>query len=107
VPCRHLLVGGWTTGAPFLGPLGRGGALRGLLRDCVVGWGLPQVTELFLRLTPGDVLVKAGVGASRLAASLRLATGVRGRRLWLGPEPERNADLVAGWLAQAPETAGV
>lgn len=91
VRCRHVLIGARTPGPPRLGACF---ALPYLVRDCLVGWGVPQVAELFLRLTPADIVAKAAIAASRLAAILHLCTTTPARRLWLGPDPDANARFV-------------
>jgi len=88
VRCRQVLVGARTSGTPCLSPVL---ALPYLVRDCVVGYGVPQVAELFLHEWP----TLPGIVASRLAAVFRLCLQTRARRLWLGPDFEANARFVA------------
>ena len=95
--CRQVFVGGWTTGPPRVEPYwGR----AALLRDCLVGYGVPQVAELFLQESVPSL---ARIALSRLAACLRLSVSARWYRLWLGPDPIANADLLEGWVRRALE----
>lgn len=87
VRCRQVLVG-CRGKEPRLGPAL---AFPYLVRDCVVGYGVPQVAELFLR----DYPAKLRIAASRLAAVTHLCLRARGRRLWLGPDADANARYVA------------
>ncbi len=70
-----------TTAAPWLG------------RDLVLGLGLPQIVELFLRLDAPDVARKAGWAASRSVAGAALAARSRVGLLRLGPERAANQAL--------------
>ncbi len=58
-PCRHIFSGAWCTGdQPQLAPLSKIQTLSLLLRDGVVGLGVPQVVELFLRPGARETLAK-------------------------------------------------
>ena len=70
-----LIVGRWTGAEePSVKQIGTLSALRALTRDCVFGLGLPQVVEFFLQSTLRDTFGKAFIAASRMYASLMLAS---------------------------------
>jgi hypothetical protein len=99
VPCRHLFAGAWTTGSrPRIQPLRKSAALALLVRDCVVGLGLPQIAELFLRLTPADVLRKTRIALSRLVCASILAGRAECHRIYLCPDPGENARFLSDYL---------
>ena len=99
VPCRHLFAGAWTTAPqPRLAPLSRSGVFSLLLRDLVVGVGLPQVSELFLRFTPAEVLAKTRIALSRLSCAATLSWRVHGQRFYMCPDPVRNAEFLSAHL---------
>jgi hypothetical protein len=69
-----------------------------LLRDCVVGLGLPQVAELFLRRNFQDVISKAVIAGSRLFSSLVLAVRCEPVKLYMCKHAELNSELVMSLL---------
>ena len=99
-PCRFVFRGAWTTGdQPALGPLSRRRLLGALLRDGVVGVGVPQVAELFLRPGLRDLVDKAGLALARLRAVWPIM-GARRHTIYLTPEGDRNAERLEAWLAE-------
>lgn len=96
--CQTLFLGAWTTGPEaIIEGVSRTRVLGALLRDLVVGSGIPQVAELFLRLTWGDVLLKARFGASRLGRALKLMSACQCHRIFLAPDPKQNVARLEEW----------
>jgi hypothetical protein len=96
--CAYVFAGAWTTGeSPAMGPLSKLELLTLLLRDGVVGLGVPQVVELFLRPGAREVIGKAGLLGGRLMANLPLLAA-SGHTLFLTPDGERNADFLQSWM---------
>lgn len=94
-----LCIGSWTTAEkPRLLPVSRLTGLLFLFRDCVIGFGIPQVAELFLTGRASDLLRKTQIAVSRMLASLVLASRCRCYRLYLCRDHNANADLVAKLL---------
>lgn len=96
--CTTLFLGAWTTGPEALietAPRYR--VLAALIRDLVVGSGIPQVTELFLQLHWRDVWLKAGLGTSRLTRAFKLASQCRCHRIYLSPDPNQNVKRLQQW----------
>jgi hypothetical protein len=73
-------------------------ALPELMRSVVLGIGLPQVLEYFLRGDARDVARKAAIAASRAAASAALLARARVYRFALGRAADENAALLEGLL---------
>ncbi len=69
-----------------------------LVRSVVVGHGLPQVVEYFLRWDPRDVASKARVVASRGRAASALLRRADVYRFELGRDRAANADALVGFL---------
>ena len=75
-----------------------GEAARELGKSLVAGWGVPQMAEYFLRLSPSDILAKAKILGSRVQAARALAAKAR---FWLfetGPDPAGNAAALKAFL---------
>jgi hypothetical protein len=102
VAATHIFVGAWTTGQSSLEPISIHRVFSALFRDAVVGVGLPQVAELFLRRQMVDVANKAGLGFSRLVAALTLQRRCQCFRLFLGPDVKENVRLLTQWTASGP-----
>lgn len=69
-----------------------------LFRSIVVGLGLPQVVEYFLRFDPADVIAKAKIVASRAMASAALVGRAKTFRLHLARDRAHNARLLTELL---------
>lgn len=96
--CTHIFAGAWTTGdQPMLGPLSKFELLSLLLRDGVVGLGVPQVVELFLRPGAKEILKKSVLLGGRVLANLPLLAAP-GHTLYLTPDNERNAGFLEEWM---------
>ena len=94
-PARQLVLGAWTTEAePRVQPLGRWQGLMPLLRDCLLGYGVPQLIELYWPLSANQRLQRASLSARRLGAIARLLAGCRVSRLWLCPDPRANLECL-------------
>jgi hypothetical protein len=85
-------------GTARLEKLSRLAAAPELLRSVVVGLGLPQVVEYFLRFDAEDVRTKAGIVASRTAACAQLLRRAPSYRLHLGRDLEANGRVLAELL---------
>lgn len=90
----HLIIVGQRhpTGPTRLRQRDRRAAWPTLLSSVVVGVGLPQAVEHFLRPDPADLPRKAALVASRLRACQRLLGAVEVWELTLGADRERNID---------------
>lgn len=61
-------------------------ALSALMRDCVIGLGLPQVVEFFLRYRWGDIWLQGRTVFSRLRALIAVCTKAETFRFEIGPD---------------------
>jgi hypothetical protein len=75
-------------------PVSRATALRGLMRDCVVGMGLFQGLEFFFQKSTREIAARVPVVASRLQASWALVRRSRLIELELGRNLSENARLL-------------
>ncbi len=92
--CDYLFAGAWITGDhPQVGELGTSRALALLFRDGVIGLGVPQVAELFVRPGARDRLQKLTLALRRLRAVLPLLKA-RKNTIFLTPDGERNSDFL-------------
>ncbi|MFH1618729.1 MAG: hypothetical protein ABIG11_02390 [bacterium] len=62
-----------------------------LLTGLVMGAGVPQMAEYFLRFTPAGVIVKTGIAMSRLACAAGLMGSARRWRFHRTQDPGKNA----------------
>lgn len=101
---NSLFIGFWTTSnKPQLVSAGWLTAIIYLFRDCVVGCGIPQVAEIFLRKE--DIPKKIGFAFSRLRAILRVAANCKCYKLYLCNDPAKNAELVFETISRdTPQT---
>jgi hypothetical protein len=83
---------------PRIVPVSRFVAVAAMFRNCVVGLGLPQVVEYFLRYRMGDIAGKFVVFLSRVVASLRVVLTAKSYRFTMGRDPEANASLVLQFM---------
>lgn len=77
--------------APALRRLSKAGAWAEAARSLVLGCGVPQMGEYFIRLSPEQLLAKSGILLSRLKAAAGL---INSSMLWqfeTGPVPADNA----------------
>jgi len=96
---RYLFCGRWTTAeSPRLIKISKLSALKYLVRDCLLGLGLPQVIEFFLRSGFRDCAQKGFIALSRLAASLALLSCSRAYQLYLCKDRDKNAELILSFL---------
>ena len=72
--------------------------LSALFRDCVIGLGLPQMVEYFLRFQTKDVLSKIGIVSSRNIACVKAVLKARTYRFIIGTNPSRNAEELIRFL---------
>ncbi len=86
---RRLLAG-----PPSLERAPARAALPHLAREMVVGLGLPQLVEYFLRLEARDLVRKAALAASRAAAAAALASRSEVYRFSLSREKDANVALL-------------
>lgn len=101
-----VLIGCRTTAdLPRFEPASRLSVLICLVRDCVVGLGLPQVAELFLRKNFKDVMVKAVIAVSRLCSSAVLAASCEPLKVFLCKDADRNSELVMSLLDGEAKTS--
>jgi hypothetical protein len=81
-------------------PLSRYHALPELLRSVVVGVGLPQLIEYFLRFDLGDVPNKAHIVGSRIVACMAMLGKSRVYRFDLSRDHEENEKVLARFLRE-------
>ncbi len=94
-----VCIGFWTTSSvPSIVKANWLTAMTYMFRDCVIGFGIPQVAEIFLRR--GDFFEKVGIALSRLRAALALAGRSRCYNLYLCNDPAKNADAVYELISQ-------
>lgn len=90
---KSVFIGFWTTSNnPQLVKAGWFTAMMFLFRDCVIGCGIPQVAEIFLRKE--DIPKKIGFAFSRLRGILPLTFSCKCYKLFLCNDPQKNAELV-------------
>lgn len=93
---RAVVIGERTLGGrALLEPMPARRALPELFRSVVVGVGLPQVIEYFLRGDPADMARKAALVGSRALACAALLRRARTYRFVLGRDRDENAALLA------------
>lgn len=94
-PPAVLIAGKWTAAPePNLIRVSRFRGFASLLRDCVIGLGLPQVVEFFLQSTWSDLFAKSRLVFSRSRASWNLARRSQCYTLLLCRSRERNVELI-------------
>ncbi|MCX5791030.1 MAG: hypothetical protein NTY45_02260 [Elusimicrobia bacterium] len=69
-----------------------------LTRSLVAGWGVPQMAEYFLRLSPGDLCSKARILAARVKAARALGTKAQFWIFETGPDHAANAAALKAFL---------
>ncbi|HEY8280773.1 MAG TPA: hypothetical protein VIH99_14175 [Bdellovibrionota bacterium] len=84
---------------PELNPLSRWQGVTPLLRDLVVGLGIPQVAELILTKGARSLPGLAPTAASRLAAATAFLARAKPMRLELGRDSKSNARFLLEQLA--------
>lgn len=87
-------------GAAGLDPLGPAAAAPELFSSVVVGLGLPQVVEYFLRFDARDVARKAALVASRAAACAALLARAEVYRFRLARDGAENVAVLSALLAR-------
>ena len=97
-PHRILVGRRLLAGPPHLERAPATAALPHLAREMVVGLGLPQLVEYFLRLEAGDLARKARLAASRVAAAGALTARSEVYRFALSRDREANAGLLVQLL---------
>lgn len=97
--CREVLVGAWTQARPYCEPLAPAGRLWPLFREAWLAYGVPQLLEMQLPLGPGQAAELGQRLWRRCWPCLYLARKCSWYRLWLGGDPEENADFLTSWLA--------
>lgn len=99
LPCRHLILGAWTTDVrPRWRRLNPWRALPALLRDGLLGYGVPQLLELHWPLSNRQRLDRLGLAWKRL--SCLLAQRMQVWELWLTPSPQVNLQALRELLAR-------
>lgn len=85
-------------GDPAIAPASKGAAASELFRSVVVGYGLPQVVEYFLRWDLRDAIAKARFVASRTQACAALLRRSRVHHLRLSRDSSANARALLAFL---------
>lgn len=97
-----LIVGARRNGNDsWIEPIGAAKAFPSLFANLVVGLGLPQVVEFFLRGGSSDVLRKFSIVSHRTAAVMNLLWRAKCYRLALGRNPSMAADAIMTILPKA------
>lgn len=97
--CCNIFIGRWTTAAqPRLKVASNWYSLQTLLRDCVIGLGIPQVAELTLQLTTNGIIDKSVLAWRRLIASSALSNQSRCIKLYLCQDRKLNAAKIRDFL---------
>jgi hypothetical protein len=99
-PAAILLGERQLAGAASIAPMARAQAAPELGRSCVVGLGLPQLVEYFLRVSARDVADKAGLVASRSVAAAALLARARCYRFRLARDRGENTRALGEFLAR-------
>ncbi len=76
-------------------------ALRYLIRDCVVGMGLPQMVEYFFRARPGDLVCKFFIAISRFLVCLKIMLKSKVYTFELGIDKTANARVLDEFLQKS------
>ncbi len=69
-----------------------------LLRDCVIGLGLPQMVEYFLRFDTADIFGKAWIVASRVMVCARAVKKAKTYKFIIGKDPQKNAETLLSFI---------
>ena len=77
---------------------GRFTVFLALLRDCVAGFGLPQMLEYFIRFDIKDLAAKAAIGLSRTVVCLKAVFKAKTYIFIIGKDTVKNADVLAEFL---------
>lgn len=77
------------------------GAIAAFVKNCVIGVGLPQVMEYFVRLSPADAASKAAIALSRFRASRETLRRAAVYRFVLGPDTRTNAETLLSLLRRS------
>ena len=103
---RWLVALSWTTApSPSITKLSRLRAYRLLIRDCVIGLGVPQLAELFVTFRAKDIAAKSLILTSRLIAITRLVFRVVPSQLNLCRDNIQNVELLRLHLKLESESA--
>lgn len=78
--------------------VGRWWSLKQLGKGLVIGVGIPQVIEYFLRLGARDVLAKGSILCSRTVAATVLVFRSENYRIELGPDLDNNIEVLTKFL---------
>lgn len=104
-PGKFVICGKWTLASePSIHRISRLRGLRALVRDCVIGLGLPQVVEFFLRTPSKDVLPKGLIALRRLRAVTNLVRRCDVYEMHFCRDQEKNMALLLERLLSQPES---
>ncbi|MBW2046268.1 MAG: hypothetical protein JRI96_15540, partial [Deltaproteobacteria bacterium] len=73
-------------------------AIGPLFRDAVIGLGLAQMVEYFLRFDFKDIFSKISIGFSRLLAGLKLLLHSKTYRFLIGRDQGKNVEVLCRFL---------
>jgi hypothetical protein len=103
VPARVIIIGERELSRDArIEEASRASALSSLFACSVVGLGLPQMVEYFLRTGSGSLLRKAPLVMSRCVAVAAAVSRARVYRLVLGTDIERNGNVLAEFIERLP-----
>jgi len=98
--CGELFLLKRSAGAPLIKEVGKPRAAVELLNSLVMGRGVPQIAEYFLRPELSDLPGKTRIVRGRLAAALALLKNCGVFYFYLSPEPELNARALKLFLSR-------
>ena len=85
---------------PRIVKAGKAAVFIALLRDCVIGLGLPQMVEYFLRYGFGEIAAKLGIVLSRKITCLKAVFKARTYVFVIGIDVRKNADTLIEFLSK-------
>lgn len=101
----NIFVAKWTTSEnPKIVRLSKFKAFGFLIRDCVVGLGLPQVIEFFLTSNIGSLPGKAKIVSSRIYSCFKLITGAKCHLFLLCRDVNKNKRALVSFLDEDNES---
>ncbi|OGR41407.1 MAG: hypothetical protein A2X35_10385 [Elusimicrobia bacterium GWA2_61_42] len=98
--CSKLFLLKKRAGPPHIKKIGRPRAALELLISLVIGSGVPQIAEYFLRTELSDLPAKLCILLGRLGAALALLRNCGAFCFYVSPEPELNARALKLFLSR-------
>jgi hypothetical protein len=100
-PVRLVFIGKWIhSDRPEITRISRCKACLALVRDCVIGLGLPQIVEYFLTTNKKDLLGKVGITLARTYCAVVTVIRCRPYQLLLSRDLDRNRETILAFLEE-------